>query len=193
MNSRQGCHFSANLDHRNYENLSQIKLDGIPLTESPMVSGIMTNSHLIQQHKTEPPGSVEKPSKGRPVLEPSKDLRHFDPSLKNVIIVDDNPLRLFQFGNTRVFKKFHADKYCDSAQSEYKVLYERAMPAVMEEVRESVAYMDAHPGVPFAQAYLPYTILGQITADFVESGRGLKPADARDYVRKHPKLVDSRF
>ena len=73
-----------------------------------MVAGIMTNSHLIQQRKTEPPGSVDKPSKGRPVLKPSKDLRHFDPSLKNVIIVDDNPLRLFQFGNTRVFKKFHA-------------------------------------------------------------------------------------
>jgi len=185
--------FSANLDHRNYENLSQIKLDGIALTKHPSISGIMTNSHLIQQHKMEPPGSAEKPSKGRPVLEPSKDLRHFDPTLENVIIVDDNPLRLFQFGNTRVFKKFHADKYCDSSKAAYKDLYDRAMPVVFAEIKESVSYMDANPGVSFAQAYLPYTVLGQITVDFVRSGRRLDLGAARDYVRKHPELADTRF
>ena len=87
--------FSANLDDTTLGNLSKIELDGKALTDSPLISGIMTNSHLIQQEKTEPPGSEKKPRKGRPVIEPSKDLRFFDELLSRVIIVDDNPLRLF--------------------------------------------------------------------------------------------------
>ena len=87
--------FSANLDDTTLENLEHMKIDDVPLTKNPLISGIMTNSHLIQQEKTEPPGSHMTPRKGRPVIEPSKDLRHFDPSLERVIIVDDNPLRLF--------------------------------------------------------------------------------------------------
>ena len=107
--------FSANLDDRTLEILKNITIDDVPMLDSPFIGGALTNSYLIQQEKTEPPGSPEKPRKGRPVIEPSKDLRFFDESLSKVIIVDDNPLRLFQFRNVRVFKKFHADDF--AAQS----------------------------------------------------------------------------
>ena len=69
------------------------KADGVPLTQSEHIAGIMTNSHLIRQEKTELRGARVKP-RGRPVLE-MKDLRPFDESLERVIIVDDNPLRPF--------------------------------------------------------------------------------------------------
>jgi hypothetical protein len=185
--------FSANLDKTTLENLAQIKLDDKPLTESPLISGIMTNSHLTQQEKTEAPGSITKPRKGRPVVEPSKDLRHFDPTLKHVIIVDDNPLRLSQFRNVRVFKKFHADEYCTTTDPDLKASYDAAMSVVSAEIQESVRYMDTHEGVSFAEAYLPYSVLGQTAFQFISTGRKWSAEKTRDYLRKHPSIVDIRY
>ena len=185
--------FSANLDDTTLGNLGKIELDGKALTESPLISGIMTNSHLIQQEKTEPPGSEKKPRKGRPVIEPSKDLRFFDESLSRVIIVDDNPLRLFQFKNTRIFKKFHADTYCKTEDTVLKGSYDSAMAVVVAEVKESVAYMDKHPGVDFKTAYLPYTALGQTTLRFLTAGNVRTPAQAMDHIRRNPSVVDKRY
>jgi len=183
--------FSANLDDPTITNLRHIQLDGKDLMSSPLIAGVFTNSHLIQQEKTEPPGSVEKPRKGRPVLEPSKDLRPLDEGLEKVIIVDDNPLRLFQLGNVRVFKKFHADRYC--TDDEMKAAYDGAMGAVVREIEDSVAYMDAQPGTSFAAAYLPYTVLGGIAVQFIMDGRGQTRKAAIKYVREHPQVVDTRF
>ena len=153
----------------------------------------MTNSHLIQQEKTEPPGSVEKPRKGRPVLEPSKDLRHFDPSLERVIIVDDNPLRLFQYRNTRIFKKFHADEYCTTKDADLHTGWNKAMEAVLDEVKSSVNYMKLKPGTTFVQAYLPFTQLGRITMDFLMDAHDWDRARAIDHIRSAPGSVDTRF
>lgn len=183
--------FSANLDDRTITNLRHIKLDGQDLMSSPSIAGVFTNSHLIQQEKTEPPGSAEKPRKGRPVIEPSKDLRPLDESLQKIIIVDDNPLRLFQFRNVRVFKKFHADHYC--TDPEFKKSFDGVMGSVVKEIEDSVSYMDANEGVSFVTAYLPFSQLGRITVRFLMDGRGLTYAEAVDYVRKHPKLVDKRL
>jgi hypothetical protein len=185
--------FSANLDDTTLQNLEKMTLDGTALTESQLISGIMTNSHLTQQEKTEAPGSVAKPRKGRPVIEPSKDLRHFDPTLTKVIIVDDNPLRLSQFRNARVFKKFHADEYCSTKDQVLKASYDAAMSVVAAEIEESVAYMKAHSGVHFVQAYLPYTVLGQTAMTFLKTGKGWTDAEARAYLRKHPKIADKRY
>ena len=185
--------FSANLDDTTLANLAHMKIDGKPLTESPLISGIMTNSHLIQQEKTEPPGSIEKPRKGRPVIEPSKDLRFFDESLKNVIIVDDNPLRLFQFRNTRVFKKFHADDWCTTKDEVVKAGYDVALQTVSREIEAAVEFMNANQGVPFATAYLPYTPLGQTAVKFIMDGRKWTEAQAIDYLRRNPQIADARF
>ena len=43
--------FSANLDDTTLANLAHMTIDGKPLTKSPLISGIMTNSHLTQQGK----------------------------------------------------------------------------------------------------------------------------------------------
>ena len=183
--------FSANLDDSTITNLRHIQLDGKDLMSSPLIAGVFTNSHLIQQEKTEPPGSVEKPRKGRPVLEPSKDLRPLDEGLEKVIIVDDNPLRLFQLRNVRVFKKFHADRYC--TDDEMKAAYDGAMGAVVREIEDSVAHMDTKPGTSFAAAYLPYSYLGRIAVQFVMDARGWTQKKAIEYVREHPDVVDKRL
>ena len=185
--------FSANLDDRTIRNLKHMSLDGIPLTQSEHIAGIMTNSHLIRQEKTEPPGSEAKPRKGRPVLEPSKDLRPFDENLERVIIVDDNPLRLFQYGNTRLIKKFHADEYCRTQNLELKSAYENLLVTVGREIEESVKYMQANDGTSFVAAYRPYTYLGGVSLQFLMDTRGWSRADAIDYLRRNPDIVDSRF
>lgn len=185
--------FSANLDDSTLLNLSKIMLDGAPLTESPAISGIMTNSHLSQQSKLAPPGTEAEPWKGHPIFEPSKDLRFFDPELKKAILVDDNPLRFFQFRNTRTFQKFHADKLCADSDAEVRAAYEQALPAVMAEIEESVAWMGQNAGSDFATAYLPYSDLGQITLRFLMQTRGWEMAKARDFIRAHPGVVSAGF
>jgi hypothetical protein len=185
--------FSANLDDRTITLLSYVKIDDVALTHSPLIAGILTNSHLIQQQKTEPPGSAEKPRKGRPVIEPSKDLRFFDESLSRVVIVDDNPLRLFQFRNTRVFKKFHADEYCKTQDSVYKKAIEGGMGVVESEIEWAVAYMTEHADVGFAQAYLPFTTLGQITMTWLMDTHDWTAEQAKAYIVAHPTVVDKRF
>lgn len=184
--------FSANLDDRTLLNLSKVMLDGVPLTESPTIAGIMTNSFLTKQSKTAPPGSAETPWKGQPVFEPSKDLRHFDPSLRKVILVDDNPLRFFQFRNTRTFQKFHADKLCGD-DAELRAAYEKMLPAMIAEVEESVAWMDGGEGRDFAAAYLPYSDLGQVALRFLMQTREWDAAQARDFIRRHPSVVSPKF
>lgn len=185
--------FSANLDDSTLENLSKIMLDGVPLTESSAIAGIMTNSYLTQQSTLEPPGTAEAPWKGQPVFEPSKDLRHFDESLERVILVDDNPLRFFQFRNSRTFQKFHADQLCGAADPELRAAYAGAMPAVVAEIEESVAWMKGNPGATFATAYLPYSDLGAVTLRFLTDTRGWDRARAIAYIRANPGVVSARF
>ena len=185
--------FSANLDDRTIRLLSHVNIDGSPMTESPLISGIMTNSFLIQQEKTEPPGSVKQPTKGRPGIEPSKDLRFFDEDLSKVIIVDDNPLRLFQFRNVRVFKKFHADEYCTTTNQVEKKAIEKGMGVVAQEIRWAAKMSEENPDVRFADAYLPFTTLGQITVEWLMSTHAWDAEKARAYVVAHPQLVDKRF
>jgi len=185
--------FTANLDDRSLLNLKNITLDGKPLTESPAIAGIMTNSYLTQQSTLEPPGVEGKAWKGRPVFEPSKDLRHFDEALEKAILVDDNPLRFFQHRNTRTFQKFHADKLCGAEDAELRAAYEGAMPAVVAEIEESVAWQKANEGKTFAEAWLPYSDLGQVTVRLLMQTRSWDAAQARAYVRQNPGIVSAKF
>ncbi len=181
--------FSANLDDNIYENLALWKLDNVPLTESPAISGILTNSHLVMQDKSE---GVIDPRKGSPVREPSKDLRAFDESLRRVIIVDDNPIRLFQLRNARVFKKFEADTYCTTSDPVLRRAFDDSMAQVVGEIEDSLQYMKQHGG-DFADAFLPYSWLGQITVRLLTESAGLDRAQAIDYVRRNPRSVDPKF
>jgi hypothetical protein len=181
--------FSANVDVPTLELLSSWKLGGVPLTEHPAIAGILTNSYLVLQEKSE---GVSDPKKGNPVREPSKDLRVFDESLRRVIIVDDNPTRLFQMRNARVFKKFEAEPFCTTSDPALRRAFEQALPTVVQELEDSVRDMDAR-GVAFAEAYLPYTSLGQVTVQFLVDSGGFDRARAIEYVRLHPQVVDPRY
>jgi hypothetical protein len=181
--------FSANVDTLTLENAAQWKLDGVALTEHPAISGLLTNSHLVLQEKSE---GVTDPRKGNPVREPSKDLRVFDETLRRVIIVDDNPTRLFQMRNARIFKKFEAESFCTTPDPALRRAFEQAMPTVVQEIEDSVRDMDAR-GVSFAEAYLPYTSLGQVTVQFLVDSGGFDRARAIEYVRRNPQAVDPRY
>lgn len=178
--------FSANLDHRVMAIARTWTWEGVPLLEHPDVAGVFSNSHLIVQGKSEPP----RPD---PVLEPSKDLRIVDPSLERVLIVDDNPDRLFQLRNTRVPKKFHAKHWCDDGlDPASRAMYAGQLPDVAAEITEAAAYATEH-GVPFAQAYLPDTVLGRVLVDALVEAGPLDRDAARAHVREHPHLVDDAF
>ncbi len=179
--------FSANLDDNVRENTTAWTLDDTPLRDHPMIAGVLSNSHLVQESAAPP---VAGGKRRAPVTEPSKDLRIFDPELKRVVIVDDNPKRLFQFRNTRVSKKFHADRYCAGDAGE-RAAHDRVLPTVVRELEESIVYARANK-IDFATAYLPYSALGQLTVRaLIEAGTA--PADAIARVRRQPDLVEEDF
>lgn len=182
--------FSANLDEPTHENLRHWQWVGTPLLGHPEIAGVLTNSHLVLQEKREGPGR-ENPRKGQPVVEPSKDLRLLDETLSRVIIVDDNPTRLFQLGNTRVFKKFHAPGWC-GGDARLKSAWQVAMTRVVDEIEESVAYMDQH-GVDFVTAWRPYSVMGQVAAGMLAETHGWSEAEVVAFLRSHPEVIDSRF
>ncbi|MCB9749071.1 MAG: hypothetical protein H6713_03590 [Myxococcales bacterium] len=179
--------FSANLDDNVLQNTGAWRLDNTPLRDHPSVAGVLSNSHLVQQSAAP---LIQGDKRRAPIMEASKDLRIFDPTLTRVIIVDDNPIRLFQFRNTRVTKKFHADRYCQGDAQE-RAAHDQVLPTVVRELEESITYARANK-VDFATAYLPYSALGQLTARALIDG-GLAPADAIDRIRRQPELVEDSY
>lgn len=175
--------FSANLDDRCYANARAWMLDGVPIHEHPAIAGFLTNSHLVLQPK----------QAGSPVMEPSKDLRIIDPDLSRAIIVDDNPRRLFQFRNVRVIKKFQADAYCTTGDPNTRGAYDAALPTVVDEIEDSVRFMEAHEGMRFVDAYLPYTVLGRLAVRWIQKGTGSTEQAAINALRANPELADHHF
>jgi hypothetical protein len=181
--------FTANEDVNSHENAAVWTIDGGPLLASEKISGFLTNSHLVQQEKGE---GAEDPRKGNPVQEPSKDLRAIDPSLRRVVLVDDNLKRAFQYRNLRLFKKFDAEAYCTAPDPRVKQAYARSLRRVADEVEDSARYAKRH-GVEFVRAYLPFTVLGQVALTFLEDTLGLSRRAAIAYIREHPDVVDEDF
>jgi len=182
--------FSAAPDEPVMANLRAWSFGGRPLLEHPAIAGVLSNSHLVLQGKHEGTGASD-PRRGRPVVEPSKDLRIFDEALARAILVDDNPLRVFQHRNLRLVKKFDADLYCTTKDAKVKKAFERALPEVVEEIEESVRWMKANTS-DFATAYLPYSQLGRVAVGFLRDA-GMSERAAIEYVRKHPDVVDGDF
>jgi len=182
--------FTAAPDDLSYANLRAWTFGGKPLPEHPAISGVLTNSHLVLQDKREGPGAKE-PRRGRPVIEPSKDLRIFDETLARAILVDDNPLRAFQYANFRLVKKFDAGAYCTTKDAKLKRAFERTLPDVVAEVEDAARWMKRHD-TDFATAYLPYTMLGRVAVGFMRAA-GMSEKAAIDWVRKHPEIVERDF
>ena len=146
---------------------------------------------MILQEKDSSPGGG---AAARPVVIPSKDLRIFDPTLQRVIIVDDNPTRIVQAGNTRLFKKFHADVLCatDAGGAAMREAQAVAMGLVLAEIEEALGASRAE-GIPFAEAYRPYTMTGRLALDLLVAAHGWTWVEAANYLRRHPELLDVRF
>ena len=70
--------------------------------------------------------------------------------------------------------------------------FDDALPEVVREIEDSVQYMRQNGG-DFADAFLPYSLLGQITVHFLKESGGLDRAQAIEYVRHNPKSVDPKF
>lgn len=181
--------FSANVDETVHENLAHWEYHGVPLAASPLVAGVLTNSHLVLQEKHEGLGA-ENARKGTPVWTPSKDLRVVDPSLSRAILVDDNPTRVFQFRNIRAFKKFDGMLYCQG-DAEVRAIFEAQMPDVVAEIEEAHAAMGE--GSSFAEAYLPYSMLGRLAVEASMAGGARTWSEAVSWVRAHPDFVDVKF
>ena len=102
-------------------------------------------------------------------------MRFFDESLEKVIIVDDNPLRLFQFRNVRVYKEALCRPLLHRTRCNEKSAIEAGMKTVTDEIVWAVKQMETTAGLGFAQAYLPFTVLGQITVSWLmSSGDGMQ-------------------
>lgn len=175
--------FSANVDDTCWANATVWTVGDTPILEHPAVAGMLTNSHLVVQPK----------HAGDPVVEPSKDLRVVDETLERVIIVDDNPGRLFQFRNVRVFKKFQADRYCTTGDPDAKLAYETGLKVVVDEIEDSVRYMETNPGTGFTQAYAPYTDLGRTAVHWLRTGTQRTEREAIDTLRARPQLIDAEY
>ena len=185
--------FSANLDDPTWAALRLWTFDDRPLPEQrEVVGGVLTNSYLVRQSKHEGPGKAH-PGKGEPVMEASKDLRLFDPSLERVIIVDDNPLRLFQPRNVRVFPAFDADLWCsgraagasDPGAAALSRAWDGALDRIVGEIEESWRYaQEAH--VSFAKAFRPYSQEGDTWVKLLMEAHGWSRAEAATWLRGHP-------
>ncbi|PKN58260.1 MAG: hypothetical protein CVU56_06350 [Deltaproteobacteria bacterium HGW-Deltaproteobacteria-14] len=178
--------FSANLDDPTWAALNAWTVDGIPLpAHDATIAAVLTNSYLVRQSKHEGPGRAN-PRRGHPVLEASKDLRLFDEALDRVIIVDDNPTRLFQPRNTRWYPAFDADAWCAGrdAGDPVATAHGVALARVVDEVEDAVRWQGEHGGT-FADAYVPFTIAGRERVRFLMAGDGWSEGDAVKYVREH--------
>jgi hypothetical protein len=182
--------FTANLDDTTLANLRAWQIGGQPVAGHPLVAGVLSHSHLVLQDKREGRGA-ENPRKGRPVIEPSKDLRVVDESLKRAILVDDNPLRAFQFRNFRAVHKFDAALYCTTKDAKVKAAFDKIIAEVVDEIEETVRHSQSK-GVDFATAYLPYSLMGRIAVDALRAG-GMSERAAIAHVRAHPELVPEDF
>jgi hypothetical protein len=171
--------FSANRDDTTWANLEHMPLDGQPLATSPDIAGVLTNSYLVLQEKAD----------GPPVVVPSKDLRIVDPDLQRVVIVDDNPTRLFQPRNVRIIKKFRGEDACRATDPARRRAYEEALPTVVHEIEDAAAFAQREH-VPFAQAFLPYSALGRPAVAALRDA-GVAEGDAVEYVRRHPDVADA--
>lgn len=172
--------FSAKLDKPTLEIVENMKIDGKSVKN--FIKGIYTRNHLVRD---------QDPTKL------AKDLRMIDESLKQVIIVDDNPTRLpeKQTKNIRQITKYNPDDYLkakldtnDKVTVDY---YEKVLPIVLKEIKEADEYATKNK-IKFVDAYYPYSMSAQTKLlSIIKEGYSL--SEAVDIIRKNKDLFDPQF
>lgn len=159
--------------------LDEWKIDGKPIRS--FVDGVFTRNYL---------------TRGGKVFKPSKDLRIVDPSLEHVIMVDDNPSRLFQPKNVRVFPKFNGDNYLEAKYEKMDRsslrYYERLLKVIYKEIKNSYEYAKAQ-GVSFVEAFHPFSEHGSYCTRMIQDTLGYSKFKAADYHRSNPQLCKDVF
>lgn len=138
--------FTAKEDKAAHDIVDRLKIDGQPARK--FVKGVFTRNHLVRNAKA---------------TKLSKDLRIIDESLEHVIIIDDNPTRIFtkQKKNLREFPKYNPDEYLKAkiGNRDFDAVnyYEKLLPIVVDEIREAAQYAKSNH-TTFAKAYYPYSM-----------------------------------
>lgn len=141
--------FSAKEDKAAHAIIDRLRIQGKPLRS--FLKGVFTRNYLVRDNN-----KAEKLS---------KDLRIIDESLEHVVLVDDNPARVFpsQVDNLREFPKYSPDAYYaarDKKDTASMHLIEQLMPTVLSEFKEAETYSAQHK-IPFIKAFYPYSMGGQ--------------------------------
>ncbi len=139
--------FSAKEDAAAHAIIDKLKIQGKPLRS--FLKGVFTRNHLVRESKAE---------------KLSKDLRVIDESLDHVVIVDDNPTRIFpsQQDNLREFPKYNPDAYYEAKarkNNQQLRMIEQLMPIVVTEIKEAAAFSQKNK-VSFKHAFYPYSMGG---------------------------------
>ncbi len=171
--------FSAKLDIATHAIVDKMTIDGKPMKS--FIKGLFTRNHLVRDQ--EPPKL-------------SKDLRVIDESLSHVILIDDNPSRIFdkQKKNLREIPKYNPDEYLNSKETNNKEIsnyFEKMLPTITQEIKEAAEY-SAKNKVSFNEAYYPYTMDASSELLMLMS-QGNSNKSAIDKIRKTSKVFEPKF
>jgi len=172
--------FTAKEDQSSLALIDQLKIGGQPFRR--FLKGVFTRNHLVRDSKS---------------VKLSKDLRMIDETLEHVVLVDDNPTRIFpeQQKNLREFPKYNADLYLAARESgkdpQAKRFFENLLPLVVQELSESVKYSQ-NKKISFASAFYPYSM--EASAELITLiSQGYSVQDARELMRVRPKMFEPEF
>ena len=150
LSKTPGCQgiivFTAKEDRSAQSIIDALKIQGKPLRG--FLKGVFTRNHLVRDRHS---------------VKLSKDLRVINEDLKHVVLVDDNPTRIFpkQQSNLREFPKYNPDVYLAAKyqKKEPKALryFENLMPVIVSEIQETAKYSQAHH-ISFSSAYYPHSM-----------------------------------
>ncbi|MEK7432248.1 MAG: NIF family HAD-type phosphatase [Cyanobacteriota bacterium] len=184
INQIKGCKgvifFSAKLDAPTLQLSENMKIDNKPAKN--FLKGVFTRNYLIRE---------QEPTKL------SKDLRIIDESLKNVIIIDDNPTRILdkQKSNLREITKYNPDQYLkaklETNDKKITGYYEKVLPIIVNEIKESAEYAEKNK-ISFAEAYYPYSMSAQAKILMLIK-EGLSMKDSIETIRKDKELFNPGF
>jgi hypothetical protein len=172
--------FTAKEDKASHNLIDHLKIAGKPFRS--FLKGVFSRNHLVRDNKS---------------VKLSKDLRIIDETLEHVILIDDNPTRIFpeQQRNLREFPKYNADLYLESKSTGKdpvaRQFFEKLLPTVVSEIQESVSYAQTHK-VSFNSAFYPYSM--EASAEklmLLAQGHNLQ--QAQELLRIRPSMFEPEF
>jgi len=171
--------FTAKDDVSTNDIVDTVKIDGKPLRN--FLKGVFARNHLYRENS---PTKI------------TKDMRLIDETLKHIILVDDNPTRIFekQQENLKEFPKFNADVYYKAKEAKDKKIvdyFDKLMPTMVNEIKESAEYAKKN-NITFVEAYYPYSMKGEAEV-LMLIGQGYSLKDANEFVRKNHKIFETPF